>query len=310
MYKYIIIVLVYIISLLIYRKIWSHLFTPKKSKKKSQLKNLKSESEKFNKRKERMASYKSWSATLNKLPVLKLTEEKKKFLENSIDSKCNILGYTKPLAEELHCQQWLMVLISSILVTMFISVLGAFLGKVALIGLFGYIFVPVSAKMVLSEYEVTGDKVQSDIVEKHFSEFFEEYYIQYQVQKPSLELSSVLKAYSSTCCPDMILFCSTFMSDIRALGPEGAIQMLSVRYKNSNIINRFSAIAQAINIEEPGANEEVESFLDNLMTEQYLAQEKNLEKQDSKLDREITITIGVLLISLVTILLINFKNII
>ena len=308
--KYLIIIIAYILVIFIFSRIWQSMFTPKRSKEKDRLKNLKDDADKFNKRNQQKVSYKEWSKILNNIPVLRLTPEKKRMLENSIDSKCNILGYTKPLAEEIHCRQWFIIFLVFIVVSFLIGIMSLLWGKVGLIGVVLYALIPLASKMVMDEYDVTGDKIQSDVVDNHFLEFFEEYYIQYQTQKPALELSSVLRAYAQTCCPDMVLFCSTFMSDIHSLGPETAIQMLSRRYRNSTTIARFSAVAQAINAEEAGAEDEMNSFLDNLMQEQYIAQEKNIEKQDAKLDREISVLITGLLMSLMAILLISFKNMI
>lgn len=281
--------------------VWDLTFKPKQRKKKTALSSLQEQQKRFNEQKLRDAKYKAQSDFYNKFPIMRLTESKRNYWESCINQKCGLLSHNKPTPEELHCQQWIAFLLT---ITVFL-LLGILVGT--LYRTSGYIFcagvflAPYLANIVLAEYINTDGDDINKVLEKHFLEFYEEYYTQYQVQQPSLELPAMLQGYSETCHPDMLQFVSAFYTDVRNSGPEYAIQMLIPRYKDNDIIRRFVSIAHAVQSQSDGAGTEVSEFLDFLQNEKFLKEEANLQKATNRIDLEINIVITGLLTVLVIV---------
>lgn len=307
--KIIITLFIWALYFIFMKFLWNKIFSPKKKMKKTALMSLQEQQKNFNLQKERQETFRARSNFFNKFPILRLDEEKRNYWESCINQKCGLLSLNKPLPEELHCTQWTFVLSLSA----FLLIVGIFGG--ILIDKLCYAFLlllfalPHIATMAISEYVEESHEDEENILSKHFLSFFEDYYTQYQVQKPSLELPAMLQGYSETCHPDMLKFVSVFFSDVQTVGPEQAIQLLVKRYENSDIIRRFGALASAVQSQTEGAEIEVSEFLDYLQTEKFLKEEQQLEKATARIDTEIQVfTMGLLGSLMVVALVCMFKT--
>lgn len=297
--KYFVIVLLYLVILILFFIFWRTAFSPNKKFNTKISKDALKQNLRIQKRQKNMHQYEILSAKLNTLPILRLTKEKKELYETHIAAQCNAYSLAKPTPEELHCKQWLAVLLTFLVGTFSLFVFTNAFGSKGLFVLVIYALIPVAAKLPIEPYRVKENKGQTKKVEEHFLDFFKTYYVSYKATAPTLDLRGTITAYAGTCHHEMSLFCMLFENDIKSVGSQQALKLLQARYPNSSLITRFCALALSVDREDIGASAEVEGFLELLMQEDYDKKESTLERNFQKLGTEINAILMVLLIALV-----------
>lgn len=178
-------------------------------------------------------------------------------------------------AEELHCQQWF-VLIIYIIILVFLTFAWSYACSLGLF-LMPLVF---AAPVFLVKTQVWDEEYELDT---EFRNFFNIYYVQYKRIGNSVNLLDVVKSYMTVAPAGMQLFCNRFMTDLSS-GEAYALRNLDRRYSKNGDVHRFCAIAQLVSSGDANSEKVVDSFREALNRKKLMRQRKELQKNKASVE--------------------------
>ena len=227
--------------------------------------------------KQRNLRMKHISDILNILPFGRLTEAKRKELNQKLAAVSTADDEVR-IAEEIHVQQWAFALLWII----FCVFLGAIFSYYCFLGL---VLTPLMFMMPIIMLKATMNS-EEEVLEDEFRNFYNLYYVQFRRANTSLRLIDVVQSYKGIAPPEMMMFVSKLEVDAQTSEIE-ALKLLDKRYSKNGDIHRFCSIATSVSRGDGNAEKIVKTFQEELTTKKVNKQLKELHRREQLVENVI-----------------------
>jgi hypothetical protein len=248
--------------------------------------------------KQRNEQMRAISDKLNILPFGRLTEEKKQDINQKLAATASVDEEIK-IAEEVHVQQWLFVL----LWTVFSAFLGLVLNAKCFIA---FILDPLMFMIPIISLKASVS-AEEEVLEDEFRNFYNLYYVQFRRSGYSLRLIDVVQSYKGIAPPEMMMFVSKLEVDSQTSEIE-ALKLLDKRYIKNPDIHRFYSIATLVSRGDGNAEKLVETFQEELTQKKIDKQLKELKRRETQVEGVIAAMLYAICIVMMVITFISFAQ--